>query len=72
MWGDGCGCGEGCVVRWVWGGECGCVWVSGGGCECGKVGLGVERWCEGGCGCGELGLGVMWEGVGDGFRLWSM
>ena len=44
--------------------------------ECGKVGLGVERWCE--CGCGEvvgvgyLGVGVMWEGVGDGFRLWSM
>ena len=23
-------------------------------------------------GCGELGVGVMWEGVGDGFRLWSM
>ena len=34
------------------------------------MGLGVERWCE--CGCGELGVGVMWEGVGDGFRLWSM
>ena len=61
------------VVRWVWGGECGYVWVWGGGCECGKVGLGVERWCGcGGCGCGELGVGVMWEGVGDGFRLWSM
>ena len=32
----------------------GCVWVwevS----ECGKVGLGVERWCE--CWCGEV-LGV--------------
>ena len=30
------------MVRWVWGGECGCgeVGVSG------KVGLGVERWCE--------------------------
>ena len=24
------------------------------------------------CGCGELGVGVMWEGVGDGFKLWSM
>ena len=34
------------------------------------MGLGVERWCE--CGCGELGVGVMWEGVRDGFRLWSM
>ena len=45
-------------------------WVSGGGCESGKVGLGVERWCE--SGCGELGVSVMWEGVGDGFRLWSM
>ena len=22
--------------------------------------------------CGELGVGVMWEGVGDGCRLWSM
>ena len=34
MWGGGCGCGEGCevgVVRCVWRGECGCVWVSGGG-----------------------------------------
>ena len=52
MWGGGCGCGEGCVVvgvvRCVWGGECGCgeVGVSG------KVGLGVERWCE--CGCREV------------------
>ena len=71
--GSGCGdVGVG-VVRWVWGGECGYVWVWGGGCECGKVGLGVERWCGcGGGGCGELGVGVMWEGVGDGFRLWSM
>ena len=58
------------VVRCVWRCECVCVWVSGGGYECGKVGLGVERWCE--CGCGVLGVGVMWEGVGDGFRLWSM
>ena len=24
------------------------------------------------CGCGELSVGVMLEGVGDGFRLWSM
>ena len=33
------------------------MWVWGGGCECGKVGLGVERWCE--CGCGEVvGVGV--------------
>ena len=52
------------VGRWVlgggvWGGEC--VWVWRGGCE----------W-EGGFGCGELGVGVMWEGVGNGFRLWSM
>ena len=79
--GGGCGCGEVCVVRCVWEvsvvcvGVGRCVWVWGGGCECGKVGLGVERWCE--CGCGEvvgreLGVGVMWEGVGDGFRLWSM
>ena len=59
-------CGEVCVVRCVWGGECGCVWVWGGGCE----------W-EGGFGCREmvgvgLGVSVMWEGVGDGFKLWSM
>ena len=40
------------------------MWVSRGG-----VSVGVERWCE--CGCGEV-EGVMWEGVGDGFRLWSM
>ena len=26
----------------------------------------------GGCRCVNLGVGVMWEGVGDGFRLWSM
>ena len=30
----------------------------------------MERLCE--HGCGELGVSVMWEGVGDGFRLWSM
>ena len=54
------------MVRCVWGGECGCVWVWGGGCECGKMGLSVERWCE--CGWGEFDVGVMWEGVGDGFR----
>ena len=43
--------------------------MSGGGCECGKVGLGVERWCE--SGCGELGVGVMWEGVemGSGYGV---
>ena len=23
-------------------------------------------------GCGEVCVGVMWEGVRDGFRLWSM
>ena len=32
---------------------------------------------EGGFGCREmvgvgLGVSVMWEGVGDGFKLWSM
>ena len=48
------------VVRCVWGGECGCVWVWGGGCECGKMGLSVERWCE--CGCGEV--------VGVGSSVW--
>ena len=55
-----CGCGEvhAGVVRWVW------VW----GDWCGEVGVGVGMWC----GCGELSVGVMWEGVGDGFRLWSM
>ena len=42
------------------------MWVCGVGVS-GKVGLGVER-----CECGDLGVGVMWEGVGDGFRLWSM
>ena len=43
-----CRCGEVCVFgRWSGCGEVGMVrWVSGGGCECGKVGLGVERWCE--------------------------
>ena len=58
MWGGGCwevGVVRG-VVRCVWGGECV------GGCGCGevsvsgKVGLGVERWCE--CGCGEV-VGVL-------------
>ena len=29
-------------------------------------------WVWGGGGCVNLGVGVMWEGVGDGFRLWSM
>ena len=49
--------------RWVCGGGVG-VWVWGG--VCGEVCVG--RWC----GCGELSVGVMWEGVGDGCRLWSM
>ena len=31
--GFGEGCGEVCVVRCVWGGECGCVWMWGGECE---------------------------------------
>ena len=48
VWGGVCG--EVGVVRCVWRGECVCVW--GGGCESGKVGLGVERWCQ--CGCGEV------------------
>ena len=49
MLGGGCrsggccggGCGEVSVVR---------CWCRRGGCECGKVGLGVGRWCESGCG----------------------
>ena len=51
------------------GSRCGevCVWR--GECGCGEV---VWVWGGGECGCGDLGVGVMWEGVGDGFRLWSM
>ena len=57
-------CGEVSVGVWLWGG--GCELEGGFGC-----GGGVSVvW--GGGGCGELGVGVMWEGVGDGFRLWSM
>ena len=50
MWGGGCGHGEVCVVRCVWGGVCGkvgvrrlvlvCMW----GCGCCEVGVGVVRW----------------------------
>ena len=55
MWGGGCRCREGCevgVVRYVWRGECGCVWVSGGGVSVGRwvwvwrggMSVGVGRW----------------------------
>ena len=42
------------------------------GCRCGEVSGCVGVWEGGVSGCGDLGVGVMWEGVGDGFRLWSM
>ena len=86
VWGGGCRCGEVGVgvVRGVWYGGCRevCGEVIVGVWGCGEVDVsvgrwvGVGRWCEWvwgvRCGCGELGVGVMWEGVGDGFRLWSM
>ena len=66
MWGGRCRCGEvgGGVVRGVW--YCGCGEV------CGEVSGCMGVWEGGVSGCGELGVGVMWEGVEDGFRLWSM
>ena len=38
----------------------------GGVCECEEVGVDVEG------GKGVISEGVIWDGVGDGYRLWSI